>query len=95
MLKPGGYLESYEASPRVYSDDDTLGDKSAISQWGSLFIEGGKKIGRSFDIVEENTQNKAMQDAGFVDIQEKWIKVRAHSFHSSSPSPSLFLTTEC
>jgi len=74
-LKPGGYLESYEGSPRVYSDDDTLPPTSALSQWTSLFVDGGRKIGRSFDIVEENTQNTAMKEAGFVDIQEKWIKV--------------------
>lgn len=76
VLKPGGFLESYEASPRVYSDDGTLDPSNAISQWTSLFIDGGRKIGRSFDIVEENTQNIAMAAAGFVDIQEKWIKVR-------------------
>ncbi|KEZ44971.1 hypothetical protein SAPIO_CDS2352 [Scedosporium apiospermum] len=76
-LKPGGYLESYEGSPRVYSDDDTLPPTSALSQWTSLFVDGGRKIGRSFDIVEENTQNTAMKEAGFVDIQEKWIKVPA------------------
>lgn len=74
-LKPGGYLESYEGSPRVYSDDDTLPPTSALSQWTSLFVDGGRKIGRSFDIVEENTQNTAMKEAGFVDIQEKWFKV--------------------
>lgn len=75
VLKPGGYLESYEASPRVYSDDGTLSDKDAIAQWGPLFIEGGKAIGRSFTIVDDGTQKEAMEKAGFVDIQEKLIKV--------------------
>lgn len=76
-LKPGGYLESYEASPNVGTDDDTLPPKSATAQWGPLFIEGGKAIGRSFTIVDEHVQRKAMEEAGFVDIQEKNIKVRA------------------
>lgn len=74
--KPGGYLESYEASTRVLSDDGTLPPNSATAQWTSLFIEGGKAIGRSFTIVDEGVQRKAMEDAGFVDIQEKNIKVR-------------------
>ncbi|SPO07360.1 related to methyltransferase [Cephalotrichum gorgonifer] len=73
-LEPGGYLESYETSARLYSDDDTIPPTSAMAQWTPLFIDGGRKIGRSFDVVETNTQNTAMKEAGFVDIQEKWIK---------------------
>lgn len=76
-LKPGGYLESYEASPNVYTDDDSLPPKSATAQWGPLFIEGGKLIGRSFTIVDEKLQRKAMEEAGFVDIEERNVKVRA------------------
>jgi hypothetical protein len=86
VLKPGGWLESYEASVRVYSDDGTMPPTSALAQWSSLFLDSGKKIGRSFDIVEENEQNRAMKEAGFVDIQEKWIKVRR------SPSPRVMLS---
>ena len=75
VLKPGGYLQSYEASPHVNSDDGTLADTDAIAQWAPLFIEGGKAIGRSFTIVDDGTQRDAMEKAGFVDIQEKMIKV--------------------
>jgi hypothetical protein len=74
-LRPGGYLESYEGSPVVYSQDGPLPEAAATAQWGPLFVEGGKKIGRSFEIVDDGTQRKAMQEAGFVGIQEKWIKV--------------------
>jgi hypothetical protein len=74
-LAPGGWLESHEASPNVFSDDDTLPPTSAIAQWGPLFVDGGKAIGRSFTIVDEDIQRKAMEEAGFVDIQEKLIKV--------------------
>lgn len=79
MLKPGGYLESYEASPQVHSDDNTLSNKDAIAQWCPLFVEGGKAIGRSFTIVDDGIQRKAMENAGFVDIQEKMIKARTSS----------------
>lgn len=72
--KPGGFFETYEASPHVYSDDNTLPENSATAQWGPLFINGGKTIGRSFTVVDEDLQKKAMEEAGFVDIQETRIK---------------------
>lgn len=74
-VKPGGYLQSYEASPYVYTDDDTMPKDSAVAQWTKLFVNGGTKIGRSFTVVEDDLQRKAMTAAGFVDLQEKWIKV--------------------
>jgi hypothetical protein len=90
-LKPGGWLESYESSPTVFSDDNTLPTDSAISQWGPIFMEGGKKTGRTFAVLDDGLQNTAMKEAGFVDIQEKWIKVhfliqfQSLLFTSSSP----------
>lgn len=94
--KPGGYLESYEASPMVLSDDGTLPETSATAQWSQLFIEGGKTIGRSFTVVDEGIQKKAMEEAGFVDVQEKNIKVRTNNspnqqrlfLYPPSPIPS-------
>lgn len=85
--KPGGYLESYEASPIVLCDDNTMPKDSAVAQWSPLFINGGKAMGRSFTIVDDDTQRKAMKEAGFVDIQEKWIKVShmGHLFHCPVP----------
>lgn len=74
-LKPGAWLESFEGSPHMISDDGTVPDKSAISQWGNFFEEGGRAIGRSFLVVEQGIQKKAMEEAGFVDIQEWDFKV--------------------
>ncbi|TPX12518.1 uncharacterized protein E0L32_000695 [Thyridium curvatum] len=68
VLKPGGYLEDHEPSPYIVSDDGTVPDTSAHGQWGKFFVDGGRKIGRSFTIFEDDTQRKAMADAGFVDI---------------------------
>ena len=82
--KPGGYFETYEASPHVYSDDDTLPENSATAQWGPLFINGGKAIGRSFTVVDDDIQRKAMKNAGFIDIQEKKIKVSLCIIHRGS-----------
>ncbi|KAG5806455.1 hypothetical protein H9Q74_010033 [Fusarium xylarioides] len=73
-LKPGGYIESYEPSSRVESDDGTVQPGSALSQWEKFFVEGGRKIGRPFTIFEENIQREGMREAGFVDIQEQNFK---------------------
>lgn len=73
-LKPGGWLESYEISPTWESDDDTIPPNSAMAKWGPMFIEGGRQSGRSFTIVKDKVQRKAMQAAGFKNIDEKNIK---------------------
>jgi len=74
-LAPGGWLESYEMSTMWESDNGSVTDKSALGQWGKIFIEGGRKAGRTFTVVVDGLQRKAMENAGFVDIQERDIKV--------------------
>ncbi|RSM17901.1 hypothetical protein CDV31_003327 [Fusarium ambrosium] len=74
-LKPGGYIESHEALSRMDCDDGSIHEKSAMHQWGKFFVEGGKKIGRSFTIVEDEVQRKGMKEAGFVNIEERNFKV--------------------
>ena len=39
-----------------------------------LFAAGGKLLGRSFSIVEDGVQRRAMEAAGFVDIKEQNFK---------------------
>ncbi|KAM5354854.1 hypothetical protein ACJ41O_001500 [Fusarium nematophilum] len=65
---PNGWVESMEASAMMVSDDDTVADDSAMHEWGRLFQEGGKKMGQSFEVVEDGIQKKYMEEAGFVDI---------------------------
>lgn len=91
-LKPGAWLESFEGSPHMTSDDGTVSDKSAISQWGKFFEEGGKTLGRSFMVVDEGVQRKAMEEAGFVDIHVWDCKVSRWG-QSIFPFPS-FLRCE-
>ena len=74
--KPGGWVQSFEPSPIVESDDGTVKPDSALGQWGKFFIKGGEKSGRTFMVVNEGLQRKAMEAAGFVDIQEFDFKVR-------------------
>lgn len=76
-LKPGAWLESFEVNGFFESDDNTLPEKSALAQWGMIFREGAKKLGStaSFAVVRDQLQRQAMEAAGFVNIQEKAIKV--------------------
>ncbi|KAM0492585.1 hypothetical protein ACHAP8_009762 [Fusarium lateritium] len=66
--KPGGWVESFEASTRLESDDGSVQEGSAMSEWGKFFIEGGKKLGRTFTILDDDLQKQGMEEAGFVDI---------------------------
>jgi hypothetical protein len=75
VCKPGGWVESYEASPRMESDDGSVTETCAINEWGKFFIEGGKKLNRTFEILDKDLQKKSMEDAGFVDVQVWDFKV--------------------
>lgn len=77
VCKPGGWLESVEASPRMESDDDSVPENSAVHQWGSIFIDGADKIGQTFRVVEDDLQVLGMQAAGFEDIHISEKKVRS------------------
>ena len=83
--KPGGYIESFEGAPYMESDDGTVKDTDALGQWGKVFVEGGRRFGRSFTTVPDGTQRKAIQEAGFVDNEEKDLKVRILAFSPLAP----------
>ncbi|KAL6901111.1 S-adenosyl-L-methionine-dependent methyltransferase [Trichoderma evansii] len=70
VLRPGAYFEILEPSAIITSDDGSVTETSALGQWGKFFINGGKQIGRSFTVVEDETQRRSMEAAGFVDIHE-------------------------
>ena len=73
--RPGGWVESLEPSAIVESDHCDIPEESALGQWGMFFVEGGKMIGRSFTVVQDELQRKGMEEAGFVDIKEYDFKV--------------------
>lgn len=87
--KPGGYVKSFEGEPRYKSDDDTVAEDSATAQWGKLFVEGSKILGRTVTMVEDGTQRSAMEHAGFVDIEEHITKVRAFAVPHSPREVSI------
>ncbi|CAM1510702.1 Fc.00g010370.m01.CDS01 [Cosmosporella sp. VM-42] len=72
---PGGWVQSAELDPEFLSDDDTLSEEPALAIWAKLYIEGGKKLGRSFHVVKEELQNKGMEEAGFVNITSTNYKI--------------------
>ncbi|KAK1762048.1 S-adenosyl-L-methionine-dependent methyltransferase [Phialemonium atrogriseum] len=74
ICKPGGFIESFEGAPCLESDDGTVKDTDAVGQWGKIFVEYGRRSGRSFTTVSSGIQKKAIQEAGFVAIEEKDIK---------------------
>ncbi|KAK1777732.1 S-adenosyl-L-methionine-dependent methyltransferase [Copromyces sp. CBS 386.78] len=67
VCKPGGYVESCGSAITWLSDDGTATE--AMEQWGKVFREGGRKLGRTFAVYEEDLQRKGMEAAGFVDIE--------------------------
>lgn len=69
VLEPGGYIESFEASPFIRTDDNDLPADTAIAQWGPIYAQAGEKFGRTFRVVDDNLQVKGLEEAGFVDIQ--------------------------
>lgn len=75
VCRPGGWVQSWEPSAQLISDDETVPADSAMGQWGKFFIEGGRKIGNTFTVVEDELQRKVMEEAGLVDIQEFYFKV--------------------
>ncbi len=82
--KPGGYLEDFEASVVMASDDGTVAEGSAMNQWGKVFHEGGRKFGRSFSVLEDDVQKKAMEGAGFTNIDVWDFKV-SYLPHNDAP----------
>lgn len=75
--RPGGWVETLEGFCFIESNHCDLPADSALSQWSQFFVEGGKKLRRTFLVLEEEVQRKGMEAAGFVDIQEIDFKVRS------------------
>lgn len=93
-LKPGGWLESVDFNAIAESDDGTVTEKTALYQWGHIFQEGIRKAGSSasFSVVKEGLQRKAMEAAGFINIEEKPLKVNSNSIpYCQCFSLSLFI----
>ncbi|KAF9773114.1 hypothetical protein IL306_009157 [Fusarium sp. DS 682] len=79
--KPGGWVESYEVSSTMESDDDSIPEGSAMQRWGQVFEEGGQRAGRTFAMIREDVQKRSMEEAGFVNIQVVDLKAPMGGWH--------------
>ncbi|EEU37717.1 uncharacterized protein NECHADRAFT_87533 [Fusarium vanettenii 77-13-4] len=66
------------SSAMMQSDDGTVTEDSAMHEWGKFFIEGGKKMGQTFTILEDDVQRKCMEEAGFINIHIDNRKASPH-----------------
>ncbi|MBE3043605.1 methyltransferase domain-containing protein [Candidatus Bathyarchaeota archaeon] len=74
-IKPSGYIESFDPRGIYESDDGTVKQGSAMEQWGEFLDAGGKAMGQSFRVVDEDVQRLGLEEAGFVNIEYRDIKV--------------------
>ncbi|KAJ4405424.1 hypothetical protein N0V85_004678 [Neurospora sp. IMI 360204] len=65
------YIETFSACSTFECDDGTVKEDSAMSQWSKMFNEGGRRLGRTFEVYDHDLQRKGMAAAGFVDIEYK------------------------
>ncbi|KAF4442964.1 hypothetical protein F53441_11608 [Fusarium austroafricanum] len=79
---PGGWVESYEVSSTMESDDNSIPEGSAMDRWGKVFEEGGQRAGRSFAMIREDVQRKSMEEAGFVNIHVVDLKAPLGGWHT-------------
>lgn len=71
-LKPGGWLEHQEVSLRMGSDDGSIPPDSIWSEWESVFVEAGRRLGQSTQIIDDGNWIRWLREAGFAegDIQK-------------------------
>lgn len=75
-LSPGGWLEFQEPIALCESDDGTLEKAEDMVRWQELCNDAA--AGFKKDIRVGDTLKARMQAAGFVDVQEKVVKVSRH-----------------
>lgn len=75
VCKPGGWIEHYDHSPVVTSDDGSVVPGSAMDTYGKVLAEAARRIGRSATLADDDTMEEGLKAAGFVNIQTKRMKV--------------------
>lgn len=81
VLKPGGWIESGEFDPRFLCDDGSADDREVVKTWNKIFEEGGKAVGSSFTVIDDDVQELGIREAGFGDVQGLTLKVNVPSRH--------------
>ncbi|KAF9877292.1 hypothetical protein CkaCkLH20_04992 [Colletotrichum karsti] len=71
-LEPGGYIELHDHQLPLKCQDGTMTDDFKPYQWNNMLIEATNKIGRPINVPYKFKQ--MLEDAGFVDIEERIVK---------------------
>lgn len=79
-IAPGGWLQSLEMDVKIESDHVNIPEDHIFNQWADLFYQGGEKTGRTFTISHGHKMKELMEEAGFVGIVEKKVKVPLHGW---------------
>ncbi|MBE3044560.1 class I SAM-dependent methyltransferase [Candidatus Bathyarchaeota archaeon] len=79
-LKPGGWIECMEIDVYIHSDHVDIPEDHIFNTWGDVFRQAGEKMGKSFFIAQGHNMRDYVEEAGFVDVVEKKIKVPAHGW---------------
>ena len=64
-LKPGGWLEHTDFSVLTGCDDGSLPPDAVWYEWTNLFLEAGRKMGRTFEVVDNDNFVGWLKEAGF------------------------------
>jgi metalloendopeptidase OMA1, mitochondrial len=76
--KPGGWMESQEVMHPPFCDDGTMPDDWPFKDWSEHIEDAAKDIGRPLRTAHK--LKRWFIDAGFVDVQEKVIKLPINSW---------------
>ena len=87
--KPGGYAETFVFDNHWKGENGTVKEDSAIAQWRRVWTAAGNKMGRPFDVISRDLDRKAMQAAGFVDVQVREYYVPLGPWHQEKAMAEL------
>ncbi|KAK0641842.1 S-adenosylmethionine-dependent methyltransferase [Cercophora newfieldiana] len=67
-LKPGGWIEHTDSSVNIIDNDNSLPKDNPYPAWNQFFVDAGKKIGKTFNVTENDQQIDWAREAGFDNI---------------------------
>ncbi|KAL7266594.1 hypothetical protein RUND412_010855, partial [Rhizina undulata] len=73
-LKPGGWIELQDVCAMFSVDDDSLPEGNVLMQWANYCITEAEKSGRLFIHTLETGRTTKLEDVGFVDVTEQFLK---------------------
>jgi len=85
--KPGGYMESQEIFPTPFCDDGTMPDDWPFLEWSKYFDQAATMAGRPVRMAHK--LKRWYEEAGFVDVQEKIIRMPINPWTKDKHSKTL------